>query len=295
MKPLIFIVDDNEDILFNLKITLECYDYEVITANSGQKALNVLAGLKHPPNIIISDIMMPHINGFELFKNISSDLRWNNIPFLFLSAKSSNEDIRLGKMLGVDDYLTKPIIEEDLLASIKGKLKRTTNINSINAKVSELLKKYDIIPDSTKKDEIQGTITLFYMVWDDVYGPVLKESFSKEEKLSFSLKDISFQLFNAAVLIYGQDCVLQSEGILLNIKKINMPAFLYFDSFPDENQRSGHKQFMLAVIAPSINYFKSLQIKEVLQEIFLKIQANDEINMEKYTGKISKILKDKLI
>ena len=74
-----------------------------------------------------------------------------------------------------------------------------------------------------------------------------------------------------------------------------MPAFLYFDSFPDENQRSGHKQFMLAVIAPSINYFKSLQIKDVLQEIFLKIQANDEINMEKYTRKISKILKDKLI
>lgn len=295
MKPLIFVVDDNEDILFSLKITLESHNYDVITANSGQKALKVLTSLEYPPNIIISDIMMPNVNGIEFFKKISNDLRWSNIPFLFLSAKTSNDDIRFGKMLGVDDYLTKPIIEEDLLASIKGKLKRTTNIKSINAKVSELFKKYDIMTDSIKKDETQRNITLFYMEWDDVYGPVLKESFSNEEILPYSLKDIGFQLFNAAVLIYGQDCVLKSEGILLNIKNIEMPAYLYFDSYPDENQRSGYKQFMLAVIAPSINYFKSLQIKEVLQEIFLKIHAKDEWSMEEYTGKISKILKEKLI
>jgi len=295
MKPLIFIVDDNEDILFSLNITLESHEYDVITANSGQKALDILAGLDHPPNIIISDIMMPNINGFELFKHISNDLRWSNIPFLFLSAKTSNEDIRFGKMLGVDDYLTKPIIEEDLLASIKGKLKRTTNIRSINAKVSELFKKYDIITDSIQKDEIGGHMTLFYMVWDDVYGPNLKESFSNEENLPYSLKDIGFQLFNAAVLIYGQESVLKAEGILLNIKNIKMQAYLYFDSYPDDNQRSGYKQYMLAVIAPSINYFKSLQIKEVLQEIFLKIHDKKEWNIEEYTSKISKILKEKLI
>jgi len=133
------------------------------------------------------------------------------------------------------------------------------------------------------------------MVWDDVYGPVLKDSFSIEENIPYSLKDIGFQLFNAAVLIYGQESVLKSEGILLNIKNIDMQAYLYFDSYPDDSQRSGFKQYMIAVIAPLINYFKSLQIKETLKEIFLKIHAKEDWNIMVYAEKISKILKKKLI
>ncbi|MFX1276201.1 MAG: PleD family two-component system response regulator [Promethearchaeota archaeon] len=294
MKPLILVVDDNEDILFNLKLTLENFEYEVITAKSGEHAIKLLVNLETSPNIIISDIMMPKMNGFEFFKQISSDPRWAEIPFLFLSAKSSIEDVRFGKMLGADDYLTKPIIEDDLIASIKGKINRSNNINSINAKISELLKKYEIIPDLSIMNGEKENVTLFYMVWDDIYGPRLKDFYSIKEKIPYSLQKTGVQLFNAAVLIYGQENVLKAEGILLNIKYIDMQAFLYFDSNPDENQRSGQKQYMLAVIAPKINYFKSLQIKEVLQEAFLMISESNEWSIKEYTEKISKILNAKL-
>ncbi len=292
MKPLILVVDDNEDILFNLQLSLEHHDYSVITANSGENAINTLNNLQILPNIIISDIMMPNMNGFEFFKKISRDPRWSEIPFLFLSARSSNDDVRFGKMLGVDDYLTKPIIEEDLIAIIKGKINRSNNIKSMSAKITELFKKYEILPELNEEQE---NITLFYMVWDDVYGPILKESYSKKKEISYSLKDIGFQLFNAAVLIYGQDCILKSEGILLKMKNIDMHAYVYFDSHPEETQRSGHRQYMLAVIAPMINYFKSLQIKEVLQEAFHKIREGKEWNAKKWTNRISKILKEKLV
>ena len=118
MKPLVLVVDDNKDILFNLKLLLESNNYLVETAETGEDALKVLSDLKNPPDIIISDIMMPKMDGYHFFETISENLKWNRIPFIFISALSTPEDIRLGKMLGVDDYLTKPFKEEDLLAKL---------------------------------------------------------------------------------------------------------------------------------------------------------------------------------
>ncbi|GAH06799.1 unnamed protein product, partial [marine sediment metagenome] len=105
-KPLLMVVDDNKDILFNLKILLEEKGYDVITSINGDKALKTLSTLDAIPSVIISDIMMPNMNGYEFFAAVSTHSQWNHIPFLFLTAKSTPEDIRLGKMLGVDDYIT---------------------------------------------------------------------------------------------------------------------------------------------------------------------------------------------
>ena len=123
-KPLLLVVDDNKDIIFNLKILLEKRGYDVITSMSGDKALKTLSTLSNTPDMIISDIMMPNMDGYEFFNAISTHSKWNQIPFLFLTAKSTPEDIRLGKMLGADDYITKPFNEEDLIASVSGKISR---------------------------------------------------------------------------------------------------------------------------------------------------------------------------
>jgi len=115
---MLLIVDDNEDILFNLKIMLEKMEYEVVTARSGEEALNLLSSNDIIPEVIISDIMMPNMNGYEFFSAVSAHPSLNRVPFLFLTAKSTPEDIRLGKLLGVNDYITKPFNEEDLIASL---------------------------------------------------------------------------------------------------------------------------------------------------------------------------------
>ena len=128
LKPLLMVVDDNKDILFTLQLELETDGYKVITASNGKEALNKLSKLDRIPDVIISDIMMPDVDGYKFFETVSSNPKLNRIPFLFLTAKSRPEDIRLGKMLGVDDYITKPFKKEDLLASISGKINRNKKI-----------------------------------------------------------------------------------------------------------------------------------------------------------------------
>ena len=108
MKPLILVVEDNRDLLFSLNLILESNNYKSITSRNGKEALVILNELDQVPDIIISDIMMPEMDGYEFFKEISNSSRWNRIPFIFLSARSTPQDIRFGKLLGVDDYITKP-------------------------------------------------------------------------------------------------------------------------------------------------------------------------------------------
>jgi DNA-binding response OmpR family regulator len=82
------------------------------------------------PDLIVADIMMPHMDGYELYEATHQDERWLSIPFIFLTAKTDKEDIRLGKEMGADDYLVKPVEKEDLLAAIRGKLKRAAELKA---------------------------------------------------------------------------------------------------------------------------------------------------------------------
>ena len=127
-KDVILVVEDYEAILFNLRLLLELQDYEVLTAKNGREALEVLNNSIKRPDLIISDILMPEMDGYDLLEKVSNNPKWNMIPFIFLSAKASPDEIRQGKLLGVDDYLTKPIDEELLLSLIKNKIHKVRQI-----------------------------------------------------------------------------------------------------------------------------------------------------------------------
>jgi len=76
LKPLILVVEDNVDLLYNLNLMLESNNYKTITAKNGKIALKILSELEQVPDIIISDIMMPEMDGYEFFRAISSEPRW---------------------------------------------------------------------------------------------------------------------------------------------------------------------------------------------------------------------------
>jgi DNA-binding response OmpR family regulator len=118
----ILVVDDQPDLLSNLELTLEAEGYRVLTAGDGDEALTMLHA--NHVDLILADIAMPRKNGYQLFEEVRDQPQWLAIPFLFLTARTLDSDIRYGKELGVDDYLTKPIQPEDLLASVHGKLRR---------------------------------------------------------------------------------------------------------------------------------------------------------------------------
>ena len=289
-KPLLMVVDDNEDILFNLKLILEPYDYDVKTAISGKKALKKLLTLDKVPDVIISDIMMPDMNGYEFFAAVSANPKWNHIPFLFLTAKSTPEDIRLGKILGVDDYITKPFKKEDLIASISGKITRNKKTNIIDDKLKQLLTSLDMeLQPSISKNNILP-FCLLLVFWDDISGPVLMDSHPSEKACHLSISTIGKQLFHAATSIYGHDKITKAEGILLNIENIKKKGYVFFDAFPDKNERYGEKQYMLSVIAPNITFFDSLKIREVLKEISEKIKTKQRWEIQEYWEELFEIL-----
>ena len=124
-KEKIMIVEDDESILFNLKISLEMNGYHVISVSNGNIAFELLKGTfinSDLPGLILSDIMMPEMDGYELFENVRNENSLTHIPFIFVSAKCYPNDIKFGKDFGVDDYITKPIDEEVLLTTINRKL-----------------------------------------------------------------------------------------------------------------------------------------------------------------------------
>lgn len=122
MERVIFVVEDNPDVLFNIQITLEANNFKVITAINGKKAIKILLESKANPDLIITDIMMPEMDGYEFYQVVSSDPKWKEIPLLFLSALATPDDIRFAGILGVGDYITKPFKEEDLLKMIEKKM-----------------------------------------------------------------------------------------------------------------------------------------------------------------------------
>jgi len=288
MTGMILVVDDNDDIATNIKIFLEFHGFTVITASNGKEALALLATLDNVPDVIVSDIMMPEMDGFDFFKSVSGDSRYSTVPFIFLSAKSSPEDIRLGKVLGVDDYMTKPFNQEDLLASIMGKIARSKSVARMNDVLLDTLQNPDITGCDENSNEEPAHI--IYVVWDDKLGPDLHEYFPLSEKVPFNLRDISYQLFNAASAIYGDQFAASAEGVVLTLANIKEQAFLLFDSYPDERSRSGVVLYMLGVIHPCISYLASLSIRKVFQELSGLIKKKTAVDMSKFHARISKIL-----
>jgi two-component system sensor histidine kinase/response regulator len=127
-EQLVLVVEDNRVMLEGIRDVLEMDGYRVLTALDGQEALELLE--QHHPDLIISDIMMPRLDGYHLFSAVRANSQWLKIPFIFLTAKNQRIDVRLGKQLGADDYLTKPFEAEDLLIVVKAKLARASALHS---------------------------------------------------------------------------------------------------------------------------------------------------------------------
>lgn len=131
-KVKILIVDDDAGMRRIVKFHLTKAGYHVDTAENGEKGLEHLK--KEIPDLIVSDVSMPVMNGYELYKEVSSKKEYKFIPFLFLTSKADRDDIILAKKMGVDDYLTKPVDKDLLLISVEAKLARFKELKDQNKK-----------------------------------------------------------------------------------------------------------------------------------------------------------------
>ncbi len=120
----VLVVDDNDAFRGGVAELLAAAGFRVVTANGAEHALKHLA--QQTPDLIICDVMMPGMDGYQLHEAVQSSELWCRIPFLFLTTQGNLNDVRRGKALGCDDYLIKPIDPEDLLAVVRGKLVAAT-------------------------------------------------------------------------------------------------------------------------------------------------------------------------
>ncbi|HPT04944.1 MAG TPA: response regulator transcription factor [Bacteroidales bacterium] len=118
----ILIIEDDKTLRENSALFLKMNGFETITACDGSEGIHL--AIEHLPDIIICDIVMPKVNGYEVLKSLHNINATSLIPFIFLSGKSEKEDFRAGMQLGADDYLTKPFNYDELLQIIKLRLEK---------------------------------------------------------------------------------------------------------------------------------------------------------------------------
>jgi signal transduction histidine kinase len=133
----ILVVEDDVAMRDGICEILELAGYEVSVASHGKEALELLEIA--PPQLIVSDIMMPYMDGYQFYRHVREDDRWLTVPFIFLTAKGEKADVLRGKSMGVDDYLTKPFEPEELLIAVESKLKRMHQLQETARKQIEQL------------------------------------------------------------------------------------------------------------------------------------------------------------
>jgi DNA-binding NarL/FixJ family response regulator len=118
----ILVIEDQPQMRRNILTILEMEGYEVITAENGR--LGVACAMEELPDLVLCDVMMPELDGYGVLKSLRGQKTTATTPFIFLTAKGEKPDVREGMNLGADDYLTKPVLREELLAAIEARFAR---------------------------------------------------------------------------------------------------------------------------------------------------------------------------
>jgi DNA-binding NarL/FixJ family response regulator len=122
----LMLVDDDPNLIVLVKDYLEFRGYDVLTAENGRQALELLQ--KTIPDLIICDVMMPEMDGYTLVEHIREDPRTEWVPVLFLSAKGQSQDKVKGLTTGADVYMVKPFEPEELVAQVESSLKQASRL-----------------------------------------------------------------------------------------------------------------------------------------------------------------------
>jgi len=116
-KGKILLVDDETDVLDAVKKRLEANDYEVITAQDGEMALN--KAREENPDLIILDLMLPKLDGYKVCRLLKFDSKYEDIPIIMFTARGEESDEKLGSEVGADAYIVKPFEPEALLSKVE--------------------------------------------------------------------------------------------------------------------------------------------------------------------------------
>ncbi|MCC6615868.1 MAG: response regulator [Anaerolineae bacterium] len=178
-KPHLLVVEDDTNLLEGVQSVLELEGYSVMTAANGVHALQLLESDEGMPDLIISDIMMPQMDGLQFLHEVRKDPRYTAIPFIFLTARGEKSDIHRGKRMGVDDYIVKPFDTDDLLIAVESRLRRHEALQAVQTSAIAAVK-HNIL--NVLNHEFRTPLTYIVAYADMLNQP---ETLSSDEILSF--------------------------------------------------------------------------------------------------------------
>lgn len=216
----ILVADDDKNTRLLMKAILEAEHYRVFTAVDGQDAMGVLD--REHIDLVVLDIMMPNMDGYEFTETLrQSD---NTLPILMVSARQQPEDKRRGFLVGTDDYITKPIDEEEMLLRIKALLRRAKIVSDRRIVIGDVVLDYDSFTVS-RPGQVQ-------------------ELPQKEFLLLYKLLSYPGKIFTRIQLmdeIWGMDCETGWETVTVHVGRLRK-RFEGWEEFSVESVRGlGYK------------------------------------------------------
>ncbi|PWJ40987.1 hybrid sensor histidine kinase/response regulator [Sediminitomix flava] len=276
----ILIVEDEESVRENISEILEVHNYETETAENGRVGIEKV--FQFNPDLIICDIMMPEVDGYEVIETLREKNDYGMPPFIFLSALSDKSDLRKGMDLGADDYLSKPFRMDDLLSAIESKIKKHDRLQKDIEQ--QLTNNSLLLPPDTASHEfntplngIMGLTNMLLQFYHNLSKDEVKE-YLIEIKKSGQLLERSFRnLFlhhtistypspQDAVKLFKADCVSSISKILTQTT----------EDLAKKYNRNNDVEFNFTEIEfPSSLYYPTLLLEEVLDNA-LKFSKNGD-------------------
>lgn len=268
-EPLILIVEDEYNIRQDLVKVLALNKFQTLDTDDGNVA--VQWAKSEMPDLIISDVMMPKLDGYSFYQTLQQDATTSTIPFLFLSAKSSKEDRRIGMNLGADDYITKPFDIMELVEAVKSRIeKKKKTIDVLNKRYEDLKQSlYRNIPH-----EIRTPLNIILGYSDILIKTVGQNSTEK----------------NIEMLGYIQSDAKRLQNMFENF--IFLSKLEVYHTNPEELKVLWRKKTIYAeTLAKDIFFFYAHQNKR-LDDLSLELEETDLKICEEHFVKIIEALAD---
>lgn len=202
-KPVLLLVEDNEDFRFYLKDNLRMR-YQIVEAHNGKEGWS--QAISHIPDLIVSDVMMPEMNGIDFCRKVRMDARTSHIPVILLTARSADDQIKQGFESGADDYVTKPFSFEILQVRLKNILER----RAVFQKSFE------------KKVEIKASEIKISSLDEKLIAKAIKYVEEKISDPDFSVEDLSHEVGMSRVHLYKKLISLTGKSPIEFIRTIRL-------------------------------------------------------------------------
>ena len=287
-KKVVLIVDD-EPANINLVAEILHNLYEIRIATNGMTALSMIEKAK--PDLILLDINMPQMNGYEVAAKLKSSEETTNIPFIFLTAKSDAQSIVEGFKHGAVDYISKPFSKEELLARVETHLKLNELQTSLNDTVNELASYVEIMDQNINfsATDLEGKITKVSSAFCNFCGFTKEELISKTHDI-IKHEDMPKEIYEDLWKTINQDLVWKGE--IKNKKKDGTSYWVEITIYPEFNKTNGEK-IGYAAIRHDISDKKRIEeisIHDELTKLYNRRHFNkvlhDELNRAKRDKKL---------